>query len=244
MAAIALGIGAWVFRPTAPGSPGRFEVPVPEAFELLVLLAEATPRALSKNEILDAVWPGTFVVDSSLASVVKELRAALDDDAKEPRFVRTVYGYGYAFSAEAITPQQSSRLACRLIWGAREIALQAGSNILGRGGDAVAWIDDPSVSRHHAVIALDGSEATIEDLQSKNGTFVQGVRVRRRQRLNDGDLIVLGRVPVPMIFRLYQEGTPTESGASPSIGSDQDLRGNGYEVRARRGQRFRRRERR
>jgi DNA-binding winged helix-turn-helix (wHTH) protein len=214
----------------------------PKAFELLVLLAEATPRALSKSEILDAVWPGTFVVDSSLASVVKELRAALDDDAKEPRFVRTVYGYGYAFSAEAITPQQSGSPACRLIWGAREIALQAGSNILGRAGNAVAWIDHPSVSRHHAVIALDGSEATIEDLQSKNGTLVQGVRVRRRQRLNDGDLIVLGRVP--MIFRLYQAGTPTESGVSPSIGSDQDLRGNGYEVRARRDPHPRRRERR
>ena len=185
----------------------------PKAFELLVVLAEATPRALSKSEILDAVWPGTFVVGSSLASVVKELRAALDDDAKDPRFVRTVYGYGYAFSADAITPEQSSIGACRLIWGAREIALQAGSNILGRGTDAVAWIADPSVSRHHAIITFDGSEATIEDLKSKNGTFVQGVRVRRRQRLNDGDLIVLGRVP--MTFRLYHEGIPTESGLSP-----------------------------
>lgn len=181
----------------------------PKAFDLLVLLTDATPRALSKSEIVDAVWPGTFVVDSSLASVVKELRAALGDDAKDPRFVRTVYGYGYAFSAEAITPQQSSNVACRLIWGTREIALHAGSNVLGRGGDAVAWIDDPSVSRHHAVIALNESEATIEDLQSKNGTFVQGVRIRHRQRLNDRDHIVFGRVP--MIFRLYYEGTPTES---------------------------------
>lgn len=185
----------------------------PKAFDLLVLLTEATPRALSKSEILDAVWPGTFVVDSSLASVVKELRAALGDDAKEPRFVRTVYGYGYAFSADAIIPQQSSSVACRLIWGTREIALHAGSNILGRGGDAVAWIDHPSVSRHHAVIALDGSEATIEDLQSKNGTFVQGVRVRARQRLNDLDLIEFGRLR--MIFRLYHEGMPTDSGLSP-----------------------------
>jgi DNA-binding winged helix-turn-helix (wHTH) protein len=185
----------------------------PKAFDLLVLLTEATPRALSKSEILDAVWPGTFVVDSSLASVVKEVRAALGDDAKDPRFVRTVYGYGYAFSAEAITPQQSRSLACRLIWGTREIALHPGSNIFGRGGDAAAWIDDPSVSRHHAVIAFDESEATIEDLQSKNGTFVQGVRVRTRQRLSDLDLIQFG--DVRMVFRLYHEGTPTESGVSP-----------------------------
>ena len=184
----------------------------PKAFDLLVLLTEATPRALSKSEILDAVWPGTFVVDSSLASVVKELRAALGDDAKDPRFVRTVYGYGYAFTAEAITPQQSRTVECRLIWGAREIALHAGSNIIGRGGDAVAWIDDPSVSRHHAVIALDEADATIEDLRSKNGTFVEGVRVRARQRLNNCDRIDFGRVR--MIFRLYEGGTPTESGLS------------------------------
>src|SRR5688500_954676 len=72
----------------------------PKAFDLLVLLTGASPRALSKQEILDAIWPGTFVVDSSLAGVVKELRSALGDDAKEPRFVRTVYGHGYAFSAE------------------------------------------------------------------------------------------------------------------------------------------------
>lgn len=185
----------------------------PKAFELLVLLAEASPRALSRHEIHAAVWPATFVVDSTLAGVVKELRAALDDDAKEPRFVRTVYGYGYAFSHEAIAQQHATPVACRLIWGAREIALSAGSNILGRGGDAVAWIDDPSVSRHHAVIAVNETEATIEDLKSKNGTFVQGIRVRRRQPLSDRDQVIFGRVP--MTFRLYREGTPTESIHSP-----------------------------
>jgi DNA-binding winged helix-turn-helix (wHTH) protein len=185
----------------------------PKAFDLLVLLTGASPRALSKQEILDAVWPGTFVVDSSLAGVVKELRSALGDDAKEPRFVRTVYGHGYAFSAEAIIPQQQTEVACRLIWGTREISLSPGSNILGRGGDSVAWIDDPSVSRHHAVIAINDSEVTIEDLESKNGTFVKGVRVRKRQKLSDRDQVILGRVP--MVFRLYRDGTPTESVHSP-----------------------------
>lgn len=185
----------------------------PKAFELLVLLTEASPRALAKREILDAVWPATFIAESSLASVVAELRSALGDDAKNPRFVRNVYGYGYAFSAEAITPRQSNAVACRLIWGAREIALSPGSNILGRGGDAVAWIDDPSVSRHHAVIAITESTATIEDLGSKNGTFVQGVRVRGQRHLTDRDRVTFGRVP--MMFRLYREGTPTESVHSP-----------------------------
>jgi DNA-binding winged helix-turn-helix (wHTH) protein len=185
----------------------------PKAFELLVHLTEASPRALAKREIIELVWPATFISEATLASVVGELRSSLGDDAHEPRFVRTVYGFGYAFSAEltktATSTPRVGEQVCRLIWGAREINLAPGSNILGRGGDSVAWIDDPSVSRHHAVISISDTNVTIEDLHSKNGTFVKGRKLENRQPLIDGDQVVFGRVP--MIFRLFREGTSTET---------------------------------
>lgn len=185
----------------------------PKAFELLVHLTEASPRALAKHEIQDLVWPATFISEATLAGVVKEVRACLGDDAHEPRFVRTVYGFGYAFSADlsrtADAAPRRNELTWRLIWGSREIVLARGPNIIGRGGESVVWIDDASVSRQHAVIAVSDADVTIEDLDSKNGTFVQGRRIAQRQQLADGDEVILGRVP--MIFRLFREGTSTES---------------------------------
>src|SRR5688500_14386017 len=72
----------------------------PKAFELLVKLIESSPRALEKARILELVWPGTYVSEGTVAAVVSELRSALDDDPQQPRYIRTVYGFGYAFCGE------------------------------------------------------------------------------------------------------------------------------------------------
>ncbi len=79
------------------GQPVSLE---PKAYELLRLLVERRPRALSRAQIRDVVWPGTFVSESTLGVVVNSIRQALDDDARQPRFVRTVHGFGYAFCGE------------------------------------------------------------------------------------------------------------------------------------------------
>ncbi len=71
----------------------------PKAFELLGLLLEHRPRPLSKPELHEKLWPDTFVSDSSLARLVSELRKAIGDRARDPRLVRTVHGFGYAFQA-------------------------------------------------------------------------------------------------------------------------------------------------
>ena len=73
----------------------------PKAYELLSLLLERRPRALSRAQIRDVVWPRTFVSESTLAVVVNGIRHALGDDARQPRFIRTVHGFGYAFCGEA-----------------------------------------------------------------------------------------------------------------------------------------------
>src|SRR5262245_62388604 len=73
----------------------------PKAYELLSLLLERRPRALSRVQIRDVVWAGTYVSESTLGVVVNAIRQALGDDAREPRFIRTVHGFGYAFCGEA-----------------------------------------------------------------------------------------------------------------------------------------------
>ena len=62
----------------------------------------------------------------------------------------------------------------RLIWGNREVALAPGENLFGRDEDAVVWIDDALVSRRHARIVIDETGAVLEDLGSKNGTYLRG----------------------------------------------------------------------
>jgi TolB-like protein/DNA-binding winged helix-turn-helix (wHTH) protein/Flp pilus assembly protein TadD len=73
----------------------------PKGFLLLLALASARPAALSKKELQQQLWPDTFVSETNLATLIAEIRAALGDDAQKPKFVRTVYGYGYAFCGEA-----------------------------------------------------------------------------------------------------------------------------------------------
>ena len=171
----------------------------PKALDLLACLVESRPRVLSRAQVLDRVWPDTFVAESNLASLVKEIRRALGDDARAPRFVRTAHGHGYAFCAEA-APEAGAGGAnagasgCCLTWPGHQAILREGENVVGRSGSATACVDDASVSRRHAVIRVTGAEATIEDCGSKNGTYVEGRRVGARRPLADGDAIRVGKV--------------------------------------------------
>jgi len=73
----------------------------PKAFQLLALLIAQRPKAISKSELQQKLWPSSFVVEANLGNLVAEARAALDDDPKSPQFIRTVYGFGYSFCGEA-----------------------------------------------------------------------------------------------------------------------------------------------
>lgn len=172
----------------------------PKAFELLELLVQNRPNVLSKEHLHDRLWPGTFVSGSTLATVVGEIRVALDDHPGSPRFLRTVHGVGYAFCGEALeedkeaAPVSAARLSYRLLFDDREITLRSGENLLGRVAEGVLWIDSPSVSRRHARIRVEGGRAVLEDLGSKNGTFWRGERISVPVLLTDGDEFRLGKV--------------------------------------------------
>jgi DNA-binding winged helix-turn-helix (wHTH) protein len=186
----------------------------PKAFDLLAILIENRPRALSKTEIHEKLWPNTFVADGTLTSLLAEVRSAIGDD-DEKRLVRTVHRFGYAFSGSAETEKVAPRrmpraaFAYRLYWRSREFALEEGENVLGRDPGVSVFLDDPNVSRRHARIVISGEGALIEDLQSKNGTFVRGARIEAPSRIADGDKIRLGSVP--LTFRAFPLSGSTET---------------------------------
>lgn len=198
-----------VFRGSRPA------VLSPKGFALLDLLIARRPNAVSKEEIHERLWPGTFVSDASLGNLVAELREALGDSARQPRIIRTVHRFGYAFRAEAEAaperpPEKVSRgVVCRILWEGREILLRPGENVIGREPEAAIWIDDSAVSRRHARIVVGSDGATLEDLGSKNGTKLQGERIRSVAPLADRDMIRIG--PASMVFRVYRQTGSTET---------------------------------
>jgi DNA-binding winged helix-turn-helix (wHTH) protein len=190
----------------------------PKAFELLELLLIRRPRAVAKTEIQEQLWPDTFVSESNLSGLVAQIRRALDDGAQEARFIRTVHGFGYAFAAEARedgAPPPGSAASpaiaprARVLWGDRVFALAPGPNVLGRAEEATVQIEAPGVSRRHARVVVGDEQATIEDLGSKNGTFLREVRLDAPGVLRDGDTFRLGGQL--LIFRIAQSGLPTDT---------------------------------
>jgi DNA-binding winged helix-turn-helix (wHTH) protein len=164
--------------------------------ELLLALLEVRPRALSRAELHDRLWPETYVSETSLPHLVAELRKALGDDPREPRYVRTIHRFGYAFCGEA---REEGRGDVRVSAGARlrhgryEVALLVGENIIGRDPEAVVTVTSDRASRRHARIVIGDSHSVLEDLGSKNGTLLNGQPVDGSMPLHDGDEILIGR---------------------------------------------------
>jgi DNA-binding winged helix-turn-helix (wHTH) protein len=185
---------------------GRPVALTPKAFELLSLLVERRPKAVSKAEIRDRLWPKTFVSDVNLAALAFEVRSAIGDDARNPRYLRTVRAFGYAFAGG---PSRTRPARFRLVLEDREVGLEEGEHVLGRGEEAAIVLDRARVSRLHARIRVSGDVATLEDLGSKNGTRHQGRRIDAPVALADGDEIRIGSERI--VFRSAGRDVPTES---------------------------------
>lgn len=196
----------------------RGDAPVhlsPKAFDVLCHLIERRASAVTKDELLERTWPGTFVVEANLTGLVTEIRRALGDEAHAPRFIRTVYRHGYQFCAEVAVLRPPSPIFCAevsdmappspgtppsparrawLMWNDRVLPLADGENVIGRDPSCGVWLDQPGVSRRHARIVVSDDGAAIEDLGSKNGTFVSDAAISARRELCDEDVIQLGSV--------------------------------------------------
>jgi DNA-binding winged helix-turn-helix (wHTH) protein len=175
---------------------GTAAIPLtPRAFDLLALLVRERPRAMAKEDLLRALWPDAFVTDGSLSQLVTELRQALGDSAREPRYVRTVFRYGYAFAADAReeTPAATSTASPYFVlWRGQEIPLLHGENVIGRDPEARVRLASTMASRRHARIVIEPDRAVLVDLGSRNGTYLGDRRITEESVLRDGDQIVIG----------------------------------------------------
>ena len=186
----------------------------PKAFELLAVLLANRSRAVSKAELQQHLWPSTFVEETNVAGLVAEIRRALGDSASSPKFVRTVYGFGYRFVGEVAEDTPSlrpvlARVKLFVVVGQREIVLMEGSNVIGREPPATIQVDGRGLSRSHARIQVSGGAATIEDVGSKNGTYVNGQRITTPFHLSDRDEIRMGAIT--LTFRVASPTHPTET---------------------------------
>ena len=197
----------------------RAGVPVPlspKAFELLCLLVDNRPKAMAKSDLQDRLWPDTFVVEKNLANLVGEIRDAIGEDSSNPQFIRTVHRFGYAFrdgaSGNAATPSArgGSPVSFLLKWDHGRERLGDGAHILGRDPDAGVFLNQPGVSRRHARLTISGGQATIEDLGSKNGTFVGDQRVEGVRALQDGEVVGIGSVKLVFLVVPAPHSTETE----------------------------------
>lgn len=186
----------------------------PKAFDLLAALIQDRPKVLAKAVLQERLWPATFVAEANLSNLVAEVRAALDDSARTPAFIRTAHAVGYAFCGEASeaagagpTPPGPS---CWLEWGGQRFPLSMGTYHLGRHPDVEIRLDHASVGRRHARLVVTTEGVMLEDFASKNGTFLAGERITAPVQLADGDEVRIGSVLVTFHLRAHSGSTETQ----------------------------------
>ena len=182
----------------------------PKAFALLEILVRNRPRAMAKTELQETLWPDTFVVEANLANLIAELREGMGEKGHRDGALRTVHGFGYAFSCDAAGDSGVRRAAASVFALVRDghgLPLAEGENVVGRDPDCAVFVDDTTVSRRHARVTVRGTEAFVEDLGSKNGTTVGGHAADPSRALRHGDAILVGSV----LFTVRVTAAPGET---------------------------------
>ena len=168
----------------------------PKALQLLAMLVAERPKVVSKSALMEHLWARTFVAEANLSNLVAEIRAAVGDSSRSPRWIRTAHGVGYAFcgdAVETVRPQPAAAAPpCWLEWGRRRFPLNAGEYVIGREPGADIRLDAATVSRRHARVVVSSHGAWLEDFGSKNGTHRGDERITTRIQLADGDIVSIG----------------------------------------------------
>jgi DNA-binding winged helix-turn-helix (wHTH) protein len=189
----------------------------PKMYTLLEVLIQRRPAVVTNEELDELLWPQVYVARTSLTRLVSELRAVLKDSPRDSRIIRTAYKTGYAFAAPVVvtggktaaegTAAIQPASGVTLIWQQRLLALAIGENIAGRGAECSIVIDATTVSRRHARIMVVTGGATIEDLRSTNGTYVNKKAISAPTPLSDGDEVGFGTTELKM--RIVNPSAPT-----------------------------------
>jgi len=89
---------------------GGHEQPlIPRYFDLLVFLVEHRHEAVHRRDIFDRVWSDVVVSDSALSQAIRTIRRTLEDDSREPRFIRTVSRHGYRFVFDGVVEEDDEQ---------------------------------------------------------------------------------------------------------------------------------------
>src|SRR5580704_14543787 len=83
----------------------------PKAFDVLLLLVQNPNRLITKEELLQAVWGGTFVEEGNLKQYISHLRKALGDNSEDPRMIVTIPRKGYQFAMDVTVADAADRTA-------------------------------------------------------------------------------------------------------------------------------------
>jgi DNA-binding winged helix-turn-helix (wHTH) protein len=225
-------LGDWLVQPSLNrvcSGDARHQIE-PKLMDVLVYLADRAGQVVSRQEIIDAVWAKRFLADTLLTRAISELRRVLGDDARAPNLIETVSKRGYRLLAISlpspeVTPGAPATMragpgtrqldeglgnvsVCSIAWGDLEIRLEEGNTIIGRATEALIRVASTRVSRRHARITVRGVDATLEDLGSRNGTYLRGRKLEGPAPLQDGDEICIG--PAVLSFRQRQTGETTQ----------------------------------
>ena len=146
---------------------------IPRCFDLLVLLVERRNEAVSRHDILDAVWSDVAVTDGALSQAVRILRRTLGDDPREPTFIRTVPRHGYRFVCDVVEesdegPPEPVPAAAEPV---RAAARESGASPSGQPARMAATATGASTSFDEAL------EALLDD----DAGDAEAAEVRRRQ---------------------------------------------------------------
>jgi DNA-binding winged helix-turn-helix (wHTH) protein len=166
----------------------------PKMYDLLEVLIQRRPAVVTNNELDELLWPQVYVARTSLTRLVSELRNVLGDTPRDSRIIRTVYKTGYSFCADVTCLRSAgvSPAAIELVWKKQSLLLPEGEHLAGRDAECSLVIDADTVSRRHARITVVSGTATIEDLDSTNGTHVNGTRIAAPTRIAPGSEVALG----------------------------------------------------
>ncbi|HTV50577.1 MAG TPA: FHA domain-containing protein [Steroidobacteraceae bacterium] len=166
----------------------------PKVYELLEVLIERRPAVVTSSELDELLWPKVYVGRASLARLVSQLRTALGDTPRGSRVIRTAYKSGYAFCAEVASVPSASHApaSIELVWNRQTFALSEGEHLAGRDESCSLLIDANTVSRRQARILVVAGGVTVEDLDSTNGTLVNGQRIAHATPLHPGDQLSFG----------------------------------------------------
>ena len=223
LAANAFPLGEWVVEPLlgrlTRSSGMRVDLQL-KVMDVLLCLARKPGVLVTRSDLIDTVWATEFISDNTLTHAIAELRSALGCDAKNPSYIETIHRRGYRLLKGMSEPNDTQtgtvdKPPCfHVVTGDRSVRLENGENLIGRIPWATVSIDSLQVSRRHARIVIDGSTVQLEDLGSKNGTYLNGRPLKDPAYIADGDRITLGShvVVLRLIASVTTEGdqTPTD----------------------------------